>query len=300
VTLHHVSTDERCASLRQLLKSKHCLRVLEAHSPLSAILAEGARPPGRVGSEVRYDALWSSSLTDSTVRGKPDIEVIDMRNRMLNINDIFEVTSLPLIMDGDTGSKPEHFEINVRSLERIGVSAVVIEDKVGLKKNSLLGTEVVQQQDTIENFCLKIRAGKSAQQRRDFMVIARIESLILDAGMGDALKRADAYADAGADGILIHSRRPTTDEIFQFAKLFRTRHPHCPLVCVPTSYSAAQFDELQAAGFNVVIYANHMLRAAYVAMQQVASDILRYGRTFEIEAQCMEISDLLGLIPGTR
>lgn len=297
---HCISTDERCASLRQLLQSKRCLRVLEAHSPLSAILAEGARSAGKDAPEVGYDAFWSSSLTDSTLRGKPDIEVLDLRNRMHNISDIFEVTTLPLIMDGDTGGKPEHFEINVRSLERLGVSGVVIEDKIGLKKNSLFGNEVVQQQDTIENFCQKLRAGKSAQLRPDFMIIARVESLILEAGMEDALRRADAYVDAGADGIMIHSRRSTPDEVFQFAESFRRAHPHCPLVCVPTSFAVAQFDELQGAGFNVVIYANHMLRAAYVAMRQVASDILRHGRTFELEKQCMGINDLLALIPGTR
>jgi phosphoenolpyruvate mutase len=295
-----ISTDERCARLRQQLQSKRCLRVLEAHSPLSAILAEGARASGQAAVDVSYDAFWSSSLTDSTLRGKPDIEVLDLRNRMNNISDIFEVTTLPLIMDGDTGGKLEHFEINVRSLERLGVSAVIIEDKIGLKKNSLFGNDVAQQQDTIEGFCQKIAAGKAAQLRPDFMIIARIESLILEAGMEDALLRADAYVAAGADGIMIHSRRSTTDEVYQFAHSFRERHPTCPLVCVPTSFAAAQFDELQSAGFNVVIYANHMLRAAYVAMRQVAADILRHGRTFELENQCMGINDLLALIPGTR
>jgi phosphoenolpyruvate phosphomutase len=287
--------------LRRSLTSKKCLRVLEAHSPLSALIVERAVVRDDAASTpVTYDALWSSSLTDSTLLGKPDIEVINIKNRMLNFSDIFEVTTTPLIVDGDTGGKTEHFAINVRSLERIGVAAVIIEDKIGLKKNSLLGTDVYQQQDSIEGFCHKIRSGKAAQANDDFMIIARIESLILDAGMDDAMTRAIAYVDAGADGIMIHSRRATPDEVFQFAALFRARFSGVPLVCVPTSYTATHFTQLEEAGFNIVIYANHMLRSAYVAMRTVASEILRCGRTLEIEPYCTGIDELLDLIPGTR
>lgn len=296
-----ISTDARRAQLRLALSGKRCLRVLETHNPISALLAEGAAAhDARSGEAIKYDAFWSSSLTDSTARGKPDIEALDIQNRLANINDIFEVTTSPLIMDGDTGGKPEHFAINVRSLERVGVSAVIIEDKIGLKKNSLLGTGASQQQDSIEDFCHKLRTGKAAQITPDFMVIARVESLILEAGMDDALARADAYVGAGADGIMIHSRRKTPQEIFDFAQRFRREHPAVPLVCVPTSYAGAHFAELQDAGFNIVIYANHMLRSAYVAMHHVAEEILKCGRTLEVEPECMGIDDILAVIPGTR
>jgi phosphoenolpyruvate phosphomutase len=295
-----ITSDARRASLRIILSKKKCLRVIEAHSPISALLAEKAKyKDEKSGEMVGYDAFWSSSLTDSTVRGKPDIEVLDIPNRLANINDIFEVTQAPLVMDGDTGGKPEHFAINVRSLERLGVSAVIIEDKTGLKKNSLLGNDVTQQQESIEEFCHKIRVGKAAQISSDFMIIARIESLILDAGMDDALKRAFAYVEAGVDGIMIHSRQKSSNEVVEFARQFKAVHPNIPLVCVPTSYAHTYFSELTNAGFNMVIYANHMLRSAYVAMQAVATDILKHGRTLEVEPQCLGINEILQLIPGT-
>ncbi|WKB52624.1 phosphoenolpyruvate mutase [Eleftheria terrae] len=296
-----VTADRRRALLRQRLSQKKCLRVLEAHSPISALLAESLDvPDARTGESVQYDALWSSSLTDSTERGKPDIEALDISNRLFNVNDIFEVATLPLIMDGDTGGKPEHFALNVRSLERVGVSAVIIEDKTGLKKNSLFGNTVLQQQENIGEFCAKIAAGKAAQISDDFMIIARVESLILEAGMEDALQRAQAYLAAGADGIMIHSRRSEPAEVVEFARRFRSEFPQVPLVCVPTSYCQTYFDELEQAGFNIVIYANHMLRAAYLAMRRAATDILKYGRTQEAEPYCLGINEILDLIPGTR
>ena len=234
-TIDYVTTEERRAKLRKILKSNRCLRVLEAHSPISALLAQMTISVDATGKQVQYDAVWSSSLTDSTKRGKPDIEVLDISARIPNINDIFEVTTLPMVVDGDTGGKPEHFTFNVRSLERTGVSAVVIEDKCGLKKNSLFGTDVHQQQESIEEFCHKIKTGKEAQITPEFMIIARCESLILDAGMDDAVKRCLAYVQAGADGIMIHSRSKDPFEVFEFAKIFRATHPDVPLICVPTS-----------------------------------------------------------------
>lgn len=295
-----ISTDQRRVVLRQLLQNGRCLRVLEAHSPISALLAENVSITTEDGSVIGYDAFWSSSLTDSTERGKPDIEVLDIPSRLSNINEIFEVTTRPLVMDGDTGGQPEHFALNVRSLERVGVSAVIIEDKVGLKKNSLFGNDVVQQQDSIENFCHKIRTGKAAQISDDFMIIARVESLILEAGMEDALRRASAYVEAGADGIMIHSRKKSPTEVVEFANQFKAVHPDIPLVCVPTSYAEIRFEELARAGFNMVIYANHMLRSSYLAMQQVAGKILQYGRSYEVEPQCLSINEILELIPGTH
>ncbi|GGY14901.1 phosphoenolpyruvate mutase [Paludibacterium paludis] len=295
-----VTTEHRRGALKRVLGQRKCLRVMEAHSPISALLAENTQLLDENGESLAYDAFWSSSLTDSTERGKPDTEALDIQSRLLNINEIFDVTTRPLIMDGDTGGQPEHFAMNVRSLERIGVSAVIVEDKTGLKKNSLFGNEVPQSQESIDNFCHKIRLGKDAQITDEFMIIARVESLILEAGMDDALTRACAYVDAGADGIMIHSRRKTPEEVLEFAGEFKMRYPHVPLVCVPTSYAQIRFDELERAGFNIVIYANHMLRSSYLAMQQVAADILKHGRSFESEAKCLSISEILELIPGTH
>lgn len=295
-----ITPDARRKLLRKNLQAKTCLRIMETHSPISALLAENTNVEDSSGQVLQYDGFWSSSLTDSTARGKPDIEALDIPNRLFNINDIFEVTTKPLIMDGDTGGKPEHFALNVRSLERTGVSAVIIEDKTGLKKNSLFGNDVVQHQESIPEFCNKISAGKIAQVTDDFMIIARVESLILDAGMNDALERAFAYVDAGADGIMIHSRKKNSDEVIEFADRFRAKHESVPLVCVPTSYSHMYFGELDHAGFNVVIYANHMLRSSYMAMRSIAQDILRNGRTMEAEKQCLSINEILELIPGTK
>lgn len=289
----------RKSTLTRLLRAKPIVRVIEAHNPISALIAEYARE--EVGGKIRqFDGFWSSSLTDSTEMGKPDSEALDISNRLNNINHIFEVTTKPLIMDADTGGKPEHFELNVRSMERLGISAVIIEDKTGLKKNSLFGNEVVQTQEDVELFCDKIRAGRASRVNSDFMVIARIESLILDRGMDDAIARARAYVGAGVDGIMIHSRKKQPDEVFAFAKIFREDFPNIPLVSVPTSYSQVTEDELAAHGFNIVIYANHLLRAAYPAMKHVAHEILRNGRSAEVDNQLISIKEILELIPGTK
>jgi phosphoenolpyruvate phosphomutase len=281
------------------LAAKPISRFIETHNPISALIAEHTTV--EVDGKVRqFDGFWSSSLTDSTARGKPDIEALDISSRLTNVNDIFEVTTKPLIFDGDTGGKLEHFELNVRSMERLGISAVIIEDKKGLKKNSLFGNEVVQSQEDIELFCDKIRAGRAARVCDDFMVIARIESLILEKGMQDAIRRAQAYVKAGADGIMIHSRRQGPDEVFEFARIFCSDFPSVPLVCVPTSYNTCTEDVLAAHGFNIVIYANHLLRAAYPAMQRAAHEILSNARSAEVDAHLMSINEILELIPGTK
>lgn len=294
-----ITNDNRRGALRYLLEKKHCLRFMEVHNPISALIAENTKI-NSFGELIEYDGFWSSSLTDSTTRGKPDIEALDIPNRLLNVNDVFEVTTKPLIFDGDTGGKAEHFAINIRSLERAGVSAVIIEDKTGLKKNSLLGNRVVQHQASIPDFCNKIKIGKLSQISRNFMIIARVESLILERGMEDALNRAFAYVDSGADGIMIHSQKKDPSEVLKFANSFKAKYPEIALICVPTSYSQIYFNELENSGFNIVIYANHLFRSAYPAMQDVAQSILRHGRTFEVESQCLKIQDILELIPGTK
>ena len=295
-----ITTGTRLGRLRRLIASKPVVKILEVHNALSGLIAENASESLDDGEIVTFDGMWSSSLTDSTSKGKPDIEAVDTTARLTTINEIFEVTTKPMIYDADTGGKPEHFEFTVRSLERTGVSAVIIEDKTGLKKNSLFGNEVAQTQDTIENFCYKIRTGKSAQISKEFMIIARIESLILEAGMEDALKRAFAYVDAGADGIMIHSRLKDPAEIIEFVSKFRAEDSVTPIVVVPTSFNSVTTDEFAQMGVNVVIYANHMLRAAYPGMMEVAQSILKYKRSLEAEPHCMPIKEILELIPGTK
>ena len=291
--------DIRLQRLRRLVNAKSIVRVLEAHTPLCGLIIEHAIEVIN-NNPVEFDAMWSSSLTDSTAKGKPDIETVDLTTRLQNINDTFEVTTKPLIYDADTGGISEHFAFTVKSLERVGVSAVIIEDKKGLKKNSLFGTDVSQQQDGIEEFCHKIKTGKNAQITNEFMIIARIESLILDKGMDDAVIRAKAYIEAGADGIMIHSRHESPIEILEFCNIYNQFENRVPLVAVPSSYNSITDTELAEAGVDIVIYANHMLRAAYPAMSKVAHSILRHGRSLECNDDCMPISEILDLIPGTR
>ena len=286
----------RLRQFRRLLAHNGFARALEVHSPLCGIIAETAATQ-RGARTVGFDAMWSSSLTDSTVRGKPDIEVVDHSARLAGLNELFDVTTKPLLYDADTGGLPEHFGYTVRSLERLGVSAAVIEDKAGLKRNSLLGADERQTRESIEDFCHKISVGKSAQTTRDFAVIARIESFILDAGLEDALQRAKAYVDAGADGILIHSRASGPDEIFAFCDRFRRTNGSTAIVVVPTSYGDVYESELQARGVNVVIYANHLLRASYPAMLRTAEAILGHGRCREADAFCMPIEEVFRLAP---
>ena len=285
----------RRGRLRKLLKIRPIVKIMEVHSGLTGLIVEKTVVQERDGLD-QYDGMWISSLCDSTDRGKPDIELVDMTSRLRTIDDVMEVTTKPIILDGDTGGLTEHFVYNVRTLERAGVSAVIIEDKTGLKKNSLFGTEVKQTQDTIENFCNKIAAGKKAQRTDDFMIIARCESLILEKGMDDALTRCRAYVQAGADGIMIHSRKKDPKEIFEFCDTFRKTDPDTPIVVVPTSYNQVTAEELASHGINVVIYANQMMRAAYPAMQSVAEEILKNHRSMEIEKSLMPFKEIIKLI----
>jgi phosphoenolpyruvate phosphomutase len=291
--------DLRKATLKRLIQSKEIVKIMEAHNPLSALILENLSI-NMDGKTKQFDGFWSSSLTDSTSQGKPDIEALEINNRLNNINNIFDVTTKPLIMDADTGGKIEHFELNVRSMERLGISAVIIEDKKGLKKNSLFGTEVKQEQDSKEEFSEKIKAGRASRISENFMVIARIESLILEKGINDALARADTYVDAGVDGIMIHSKQKKPEEIFNFAKEFRKNHKNIPLVSVPSTYNVVKERELIDNGFNIVIYANQMLRAAYPAMYKVAKSILKNERSLEADNDLIKIKEILTLIPGTK
>ncbi len=287
--------EYRRRRLRQLIRLCPVVKTIEVHSGLTGLIAEKTIVEHN-GELDQFDAMWLSSLCDSTAKGKPDIELVDMSSRMRTIDDVMEVTTKPIILDGDTGGQVEHFVYNVRTLERMGVSAVIIEDKTGLKKNSLFGTEVAQTQDTIENFCGKIRAGKDAQRTQEFMIIARIESLILEKGQADALKRAFAYVDAGADAVMIHSRRKVPDEIFEFCDRFREKDKETPIVVVPTSFNSVTEAEFAQHGVNIVIYANQLTRSAFPAMQDTAVEILKNHRALEVDARLMPFKEIITLI----
>ena len=291
--------DVRLKRLRRLIDAKKIVRICESHNGLTGLIIENTSVV--VNNRKReFDGMWASSLTDSTSKGKPDIEAVDLTTRLHDLNDALEVTTKPVIYDGDTGGKPEHFVFTVRTLERLGVSAIIIEDKVGLKKNSLFGTDAIQTQDSIEGFCAKIHAGKQAQITPDFMIIARCESLIAGKSVEDALERCQAYVKAGADGIMIHSKHSSGEDIKDFCLRFRKIEPMIPLVVVPTTYNQITEDELAEWGVNVVIYANHLLRAAYPAMVKCAETILACGRSLEANDMCMPIKQILELIPGTK
>jgi len=291
--------DIRRKSLLRCLNSKPITKIIDIHSGLSGLVVENTKV--NIGNKVEeFDGMWASSLTNTAAKGKPDIEAVDLTERLQLINEVLEVTTKPIVYDADTGGKTEHFVFTVRTLERLGVSALIIEDKTGLKKNSLFGNEVFQQQDSIKNFSKKIIAGRKAKATEEFMIIARIESLILGKGINDAIKRAKAYIKAGADGIMIHSRNKTPKEIFEFCKLYKKLKIKKPLIAVPSSYSIVKEEQLIKHGVNMVIYANHLLRSIYPNMIATAKSILKYRRAKESEKNLLSIKEILNLIPGTK
>ena len=302
IQLHNslgTTPDIRRNQLKRLLYSKKYLRFLDIHNGLSALIIEKIKI-SKNNKEEEFDGMWASSLTNSTAKGKPDIEAVDSYERMQLLNEVLEVTTKPIIYDGDTGGKIEHFIFMVKNLERLGVSAVIIEDKVGLKKNSLFGNDVFQKQDTIKNFCNKISTGKKNQSTDDFMIIARIESLILNKSYKDALVRAKAYIKAGADGIMIHSKEKNPKDLIKFCKFYNKFKNRKPLVVVPTSFSHIKEKKINNLGANIIIYANHLLRSAYPNMLKTAESILKFSRAKEAEKLMMSIKEILNLIPGTK
>ena len=290
-----ITTEERRKSLRNALNVKDTLTFLDIHNSLSAIVIENVSVE-KNGINYEFDGMWASSLTDSTAKGKPDIEAVDTSSRLVTLNEIMEVSTKPIIYDGDTGGKPEHFVYTVQNLERLGISSVVIEDKKGLKKNSLFGNDVPQEQESIEKFCEKIKVGNSIKKTDDFLIIARIESLILNKGLKDALNRGENYAQAGAGGIFIHSKDESEKEVFEFVRTFK-KNSNLPIVVVPTTYNHVNLEEFKELGVDVVIYANHLLRSAYPSMLSTAEAILMYGRTKEIEENLMSIKEIINFIP---
>jgi len=293
-----IPSYDRVSSLRSLLNAKDYLRFIDVHSGLSGVIIENTSST-RGGKTVSFDGMWSSSLVDSTVRAMPDNESVDVSARLNGLQPVLDVTTKPIIFDGDTGGKIEHFVPNLRALERNGVSAIIIEDKVGLKRNSLFGNEVPQTLDDPHSFGEKITAGVQSRRNQDFMVIARIESLIVDMGLDDALRRAEIYLDAGADGIMIHSRKADPQEVFEFAREFNKWETGKPLVLVPTAFNNVREEELHEHGARILIHANHLLRASYPAMLRAAESILENGRTAEITPELMPISEILNFVPGS-
>ncbi len=295
---HGVTPQNRQSMLRRLLSAKPIVRILEVHNGLTGLIVENTILE-KNGDRLEFDGMWESSLTDSTSKGKPDTSAVDVSSRVSTIDQILEVTTKPMIVDGDNGGLPEHFCFTVRTLERLGVSAVIIEDKVGAKKNSLFGTDVDQTQDSIEEFSDKISMGKKAQVTKDFMIIARIESLILGKGQRDAIKRAESYINAGADGIMIHSSSKDPKEVLDFCAEYKEKFSGVPLVVVPSTYAQVTEKELIEAGVKIVIYANHLIRSAFPAMTKTAESILEHGRCLEAGAACMPIKQIITLIPET-
>jgi len=290
--------EQRLSKLKKLLQLKPYIRAIDTSNGLTGLIAEHTRFVDESSMSVKeFDAMWISSLCDSSFKGKPDIELVEMTSRIQTINEIMEVTTKPIILDGDTGGKIEHFSYHVKTLERMGVSAIIIEDKTGLKQNSLFGTDAVQVLDDPESFALKIKAGKQAQVTRDFMIIARLESLIAGNDVDDALMRAKVYVEAGADAVMIHSKEKHGEDIFGFMKKFRAYSKSIPIVVVPTTYNQFTEDELHAGGANIIIHANHLLRSAYPAMVKTAESILATGSSLQASKEfCMPIKEVLTFI----
>jgi len=295
-----ITTNERLKTMNKLIYAKPIIRILEAHSGITGLIVEKTKV--EVNGETReFDGIWLSSLTTSVSMGKPDTEIVDFSSRFQAIEEILEVTTKPIIVDGDSGGEIEHFRFRVKTLERLGVSAIVVEDKIGIKRNSLLNISHIQEQDSIDHFCEKIREGEKALLTNDFMIIARIESFILNKGLNDAIMRAKAYINAGADGILIHSKKQDGKEIKDFCEQYRLIENRVPLVVVPTTYHHITEDEFSALGVNVVIYANHLLRSAYPAMVKTAKSILTNRCCSQASVDyCMPVKEILVLIPEDK
>ena len=292
-----ITPGKRMKTLRRLIGVKPIVRILEAHNGLTGLIAEKTQIK-KDGRTIEFDGIWESSLTDATAKGKPDTELVDFSSRFSTIEEILEVTTKPMIVDGDTGGRIDHFKFRVKTLERLGVSAIIIEDKIGDKRNSLFGTTVPQEQDSIDHFSQKIHEGKKSQVTEEFMIIGRVESLILQKGMDDALLRSKAYIKAGADGIMIHSKNKDGKEIIEFCNHFKKFDQRVPLIVVPSTYAHMTENELMDLGVNVVIYANHLLRSAYPSMVNAAKSLLENSRGMEASNEyCMSIKEIITLIP---
>lgn len=281
-------------SLKQLIKKRGFLRIIEVHNGLSALIAEQISVKEKSGGILSFDGFWESSLTDSASRGLPDIEIINLDSRLETINEILYITSKPLIVDCDTGGDINHFEYMVQKLEDAGVVMVIVEDKTFPKRNSLTNSNHILEDKDI--FAEKIKRGIAVRKSNNFMIIARLEGLIAGHSMEETLGRAEAFLKAGADGIMIHSRKNEPTEILEFASLYKKLPKSLIkgkiLVCVPTTYNKITAKELAKSGFNLIIYANHLLRSSYRAMEKICKTILLNDRSFEAESLCVSLKNL--------
>ena len=289
------SAENRKSKLKRLIDAKKIVRIIESHSALAGLIVENLKLI-KGQNFLEFDGMWSSSLADSTVRGKPDNQAVDYSTRIAGLNEILDVTSKPIIFDADNGGRIEHLPYLVKTLERIGVSAIVLEDKIGLKKNSLFKSQEKAKQDSIENFCIKLKKARESKISDDLFIVARIESFILGKDLKDAMRRAEAYSRSGADAILIHSKEKHPNQIFSFSKNFTKSKFLKPLIAIPSTYSKTYERELINNGFKIVIYANHFLRAIHPAMVNVAKMILKNQRSFEAEKKMSSIKEVINLI----
>jgi phosphoenolpyruvate phosphomutase len=289
------SPENRKSKLKRLVDAKKIVRVIEAHNAFTGLIAENVKLT-KNQKFLEFDGMWSSSLTDSTIRGKPDNQAVDYSTRIAGLNEILDVTSKPIIFDADNGGRIEHLQYLVKTLERVGVSAIVLEDKIGLKKNSLFKSQVGVKQDSIENFCMKLKKAKESKISDDLFIVARIESFILGKGLKDAMRRAEAYSRSGADAIVIHSKEKYPNQIFSFSKNFIKSKFYKPLVAIPSTYSKTYESQLINNGFKIVIYANHFLRTIHPAMVNVAKMILKNQRSFEAEKKMSSINEVINLV----
>jgi len=289
-----IPAKERVGLLKKLIEEKGFVRLIEVHNGLSALIAQMCSVK-KEENVIEYDGFWESSFTDSASKGIPDAEIVGYDSRLVTIDEILNVTSKPMIIDGDTGGSAAQFEYLVRKLGRLGVSGIIIEDKMFPKRNSL-DKDAKQILEDPEVFSQKIQRGQEVKLGEDFFIIARIESLIAGRSLNDAVSRARQYIIAGADGIMIHSKKDTPNDILSFASEYEKicielkRRPI--LVCVPTTYNLITDKELHDHGFNVIIHANQMLRAAHKSMKKVSEVMLRNDRGFEAEALCSPVSEV--------
>lgn len=286
--------EQRRAALQQRLNVGDCIRAIEAHSGLCALVAsEGLKSTSSPNN--RFDALWISSLTSSAVQGLPDIELHFLERRIELIEDVCQVSSLPLIVDGDTGGDATSLCYLVARLEGMGVSALVIEDKRQPKRNSLCQTADHLLEDP-DCFAKKIAQGVAARLTKDFLLFARLESLIAGLTVDDALTRAALYLEAGASGLMIHSKDRTEDRVVEFLQRLRAQGHEQPVICVPTTYNRVLARDLFAEGANIIIYANHLLRASHHAMRRVCQDLLQHDRAVDVERRCTPLDELFDLV----
>jgi|TARA_B100000470_G_C19724592_1_gene361621 phosphoenolpyruvate phosphomutase len=268
--------------LQKELKAKSILKVGGAFDAMSAKLVENNG----------FDAIWAGSFAISATHALPDASIMTMTEFLAVASNMVESCKIPVIADCDTGfGGPSNISHMVKKYETAGIAAISIEDKIFPKQNSLLENgkqELISEKE----FVAKIIAARDTKQNKEFMIIARTEALIAGMGVNEALKRANAYEDAGADAILIHSKKNTPNEIFEFSDMW---NGSIPLVVVPTSYPSVNLDELISHKIRMVIYANQSLRVAHAAMSRVLQEINKTKSLTEVKEKMSTMEQIFEL-----